>query len=102
MAIINISRQVGSMGDEIADKVAEQLGYRLFVFNFFCRTVHFFFPVFAIVINFIKHICEYVFYSVIKLIVNRSVFGLTCKYTCEIIFFNLLFNQIFSRCRFFR
>ncbi len=33
MAIINISRQVGSMGDEIADKVAVQLGYRLFEKN---------------------------------------------------------------------
>jgi cytidylate kinase len=33
MAIINISRQVGSMGNEIADRAADQLGYELFEKN---------------------------------------------------------------------
>jgi cytidylate kinase len=33
MAIINISRQIGSLGDEIADRTADQLGYELFEKN---------------------------------------------------------------------
>lgn len=30
MAIINISRQIGSLGDEIADRTAQRMGYQLF------------------------------------------------------------------------